>query len=90
MNKELNYIKLFESFSHVEDNELDELKKKYPMAEITMTPNKKFKGAYFARVDITKQNGEKEYLGALRGPVSKEDALDFFRNILAKNYDKFY
>jgi hypothetical protein len=69
---------------------LESLKKKYPNAIITMSPYEKFPGSYFARVDVIKQNGEKEYLGALKGPVSKRQALDFYSNVLKKNYDKFY
>lgn len=64
----MKFIKLFESFK----DELYELKNKYPMADITMTPHERFNGSYFARVDIIKQDGGKEYLGALKGPVSKE------------------
>ena len=82
----MKFIKLFESFK----DELYELKNKYPMADITMTPHERFNGSYFARVDIIKQDGGKEYLGALKGPVSKEKALLFFKNILDSNYDKFY
>jgi hypothetical protein len=86
----LNHIKLFEAFSDSPDNMLDRLKAKYPNAEITFRPNEKFDGRYFARVDIIRQDGEKEYLGALKGPVTMEDAMEFFETILDKNYDKFY
>lgn len=69
---------------------MEELKKKYPEAVITMTPfGDKFPNSFFARVDINTQSGEKEYLGALKGPVNEKDALDFFNNILSKNYDKY-
>ena len=87
---ELNHIQLFERFSFHETDELEKLRNKYPNAIITMKPNDKFKGSYFARVDMKKQNGEKEYLGALKGPVSKDNAIEFFKTILSKNYDKFY
>lgn len=70
---------------------MEELKKKYPEAVITMTPfGDKFPNSFFARVDINTQSGEKEYLGALKGPVKEEDALKFFNNVLDKNYDKYY
>lgn len=69
---------------------LDDLKKKYPEAIITMNPSDKFPGRFFARVDIKTQEGEKIYIGALKGPVSEQDALSFFDNILSRNYDKYY
>lgn len=72
------------------DLDLDQIQKKYPNAKITLTPNDKFKDAFNARVDIITQGGEIEYLGALRGPASKEDALEFFNNILSREYDKFF
>jgi len=72
------------------NNDLEDIRKEYPNALILMSPHERFKDSYYARVDIIKQDGEKEYLGALRGPVSKENALEFFKNILSKNYDKFY
>lgn len=67
---------------------LDELKQKYP--EIKFTMDEKGNNLYFVRVDIEKQNGEIEYLGALKGKVSKEDGLKFLNNIAKKNYDKYY
>lgn len=87
----MKYLKMFENFifEDVKILSLEELRSKYPAAKITMKPHEKFKDSYFARVDVTKQNGEKEYLGALRGPVSEENALAFFNEILSKNYDKF-
>ena len=87
---ELNHIQLFEGFSFPETDELEKLRNKYPNAIITMSPNEKYQGRYFARVDIETQKGEKEYLGALKGPVSKDNAIEFFKTILSKNYDKFY
>jgi len=87
---ELNHIQLFEEFSFSSDDELEGLMTRYSNAIITMSPNERFKERYFARVDIVTQNGEKEYLGALKGPVSREQALEFFKTILHKNYDKFY
>lgn len=73
-----------------ESLDLDGLQKKYPNAKITLTPNERFKDAFNARVDIVTQGGKTEYLGALKGPASKEDALEFFNNILSREYDKFY
>ena len=87
---ELNHIRLFEGFSFSSDDELEGLRTRYPNAIITMSPNEKFKERYFARADIETPNGEKEYLGALKGPVSRDQALEFFKTILYKNYDKFY
>lgn len=70
---------------------LEDLQKKYPEAIMTMNPfSDNFPGSFFARVDIKTQGGEKEYLGALKGPVSEKDALAFFDNVLSKNYDKYY
>lgn len=70
---------------------LDELQKKYPAIKFTLEPNTKFgKDSYFAKVEIKKQNGEYHYLGALKGPVSSEHAIDFFERTAEKNYDKFY
>ena len=86
----LSHIQLFEGFSFHEEDSLERLRSKYPHAIITMSPNEKYKGRYFARVDIETQGGEKEYLGALKGPVSREQAIEFFEMILSKNYDKFY
>jgi hypothetical protein len=83
----MNYIKLYENFENTLS--LEELIKKYPEAKITFEPAK-FKNSYFARVDIKKQDGKYEYLGALKGPVSKESAIKFFNDVLNKNYDKFY
>jgi hypothetical protein len=90
IKKEMKNIKLFESFSNENDDALERLKKKYPESIITMTPSEKFKESYFARVDIKTQGGEKEYLGALKGPVSKYQAIEFFESTLYKNYDKYY
>ena len=86
----LDHIKLFEQFSYSGEDRLEELKAKYPNAIFTMKPLEKFKGSYFARVDIMRQDGEKEYLGALKGPVTMEQAIEFFEEIISKNYDKFY
>ena len=86
----LSHIQLFEGFSFHEEDSLGSLRSKYPHAIITMSPNEKYKGRYFARVDIETQGGEKEYLGALKGPVSREQAIEFFGMILSKNYDKYY
>jgi hypothetical protein len=70
--------------------DIEELEEKYPNAKITMNTIDKFEDRYFARVDITKQNGELEYLGALKGPVSKQEAIEFFNDVLDKEYDKYY
>jgi hypothetical protein len=86
----LSHIQLFEGFSFSPDDELEGLRTRYPHAIITMTPNEKYQERYFARVDIETQGGEKEYLGALKGPVSREQALEFFKTILSNNYDRFY
>jgi hypothetical protein len=86
----LSHIQLFEGFSFSSDDELEGLRTRYPHAIITMTPNEKYQERYFARVDIETQGGEKEYLGALKGPVSREQALEFFKTILSNNYDRFY
>ena len=70
---------------------LDELKEKYPKMKFTMNPNKKFgDDAYFVRVDIEKQDGEMEYLGAYKGVVSKEEGLEFFNGTAKREYDKYY
>lgn len=84
----MKHLKLFENYN--QELSLEELKDRYPEAIITMKPHERFEGSYFARVDIMKQDGEKEYLGALRGPVSKEDAISFFNTVLSREYDKFY
>jgi hypothetical protein len=90
IKKEMKNIKLFESFTNENEDSLEGLRSKYPHAIITMSPNEKYKGRYFARVDIETQGGEREYLGALKGPVSREQAIEFFEMILSKNYDKYY
>ena len=69
---------------------LDELKEKYPEIKFTMNKDPKFEDAYLVRADIEIQNGETEYLGALRGPVSKETAIIFLNDIAKQNYDKYY
>ena len=69
---------------------LEQLKEKYPNAIITMEPWREFGDRYFARVDIMTQGGEKEYLGALKGPVSEQTAVEFFNNVLYKKYDGYY
>lgn len=69
---------------------IDELKDKYPNAIITMEPSDKFKDAYYAKLEIIRQDGEHEYIGALKGPVSKQNAIEFFNSTLNKNYDKYY
>ena len=81
-------VEKFEPMTANEKLKLKELEDLYPEAIITMDPHK-FPGSYFARVDIMKQDGEKEYLGALKGPVSEKDALSFFETILSKKYNKF-
>jgi hypothetical protein len=69
---------------------LDKLKKKYPNSVMTLSPEEKFPGMFFAKLEIIRQDGEKEYIGAIKGPVSRQDALEFFERGLRKNYDKFY
>lgn len=69
---------------------LEQLKQKYPPIKFTLDPNPKFKDSYFARADIKTQGGEMEYLGALKGPVSYEDGLEFLNNVAKNNYDKYY
>jgi len=69
---------------------LEELKSDYPEMIFTLNPNPKFNKRYFARVDIKTKDGEKKYLGALKGPVTKVDALEFFNNIARSQYSKFY
>ena len=63
---------------------LTELRQKYPYIKFTMDSSPKFKGSFFARVDIEKNNGELKYLGALKGPVSEIHALEFFNNTVKK------
>ncbi len=88
----MKYIKKFNESVHsnIDEISLENLKKKYPNAIITMNSLSKFPGKFFARLDIKTQNGEKKYLGAIKGPVSEKEALNFFNNTLQKNYDKFY
>ena len=68
---------------------LEELRETYPDAIITCEPNKQHKNRYFARIDIKQSNGEEDkYLGALKGPVSMEQALEFFNHTLTIYYEK--
>jgi hypothetical protein len=71
---------------------LAELKKKYPEAVLTMKPSKSkaFRGSYNVKAEIKTQGGKIEYLGALKGPVSKDQALEFLNAIIDKNYDRYY
>jgi hypothetical protein len=69
---------------------IEQLQQTYPNAIITCKPSDKFKDAYIARVDIKTQSGALEYIGGLRGPVSKEQAIEFFNTVISKNYDKYY
>jgi hypothetical protein len=67
---------------------LEQLQQKYPQIKFTM--DKKGEDRYFVRADIKTQGGEMEYLGAVRGPVSYENGLEFLNNIANNNYDKYY
>ena len=67
---------------------LDELKEKYPQIKFTM--DDKGNNLYFARVDIEKQDGEMEYLGAIKGKVQEKVALEFLNNTAKREYDKYY
>lgn len=67
---------------------LKDLKQKYPNAIITLNEVKP--KLFFARVDINKQDGKKEYLGSIKGAVPFDDALNFIKNTLDKNYDSYY
>ena len=73
-----------------EELALSTIKSKYPNSKITFEPNTRFKDAYNVRVDIIRQDGGVEYLGGIRGPISKEEGLHFIENTLSRNYDKFY
>ena len=85
-------IKNFEQFlNESASNTLDQLKKKYPEALITMESwGDKFPERFSVRLEITTQSGEKEYLGGLKGPVSEKTALEFFERTLDTEYDKYY
>lgn len=67
--------------------ELEELKEKYP--NMIYTLNKK-NGGYFVRADIKTQGGKEEYLGALKGYVPYEHAIQFLKDISKTEYDKYY
>lgn len=67
---------------------LEQLKQKYP--EIKFTMNKKGEDRYFVRADIETQDGEMEYLGALKGFVDEKKALEFLNNTANHYYDKYY
>lgn len=73
-----------------ESTELSTLKKQYPNAKMTLKKSDKFDNMYYAKVDIIKQDGSTQYLGALKGLVSKDQALEFFGKILKREYDKYY
>ena len=85
------YMSNLKKFNESSKNlSIDELREKYPESILTMNPLKKFPGSYFVKAEIKTQGGEKIYLGALKGPVSKEDALDFLNRTISKEYDKYY
>ena len=71
-----------------EEINFEELQKKYPNAVITCDEKKP--GRFFVRVDIKTQGGETEYVGALKGLVTKDQAVEFITNTLTNNYDKYY
>lgn len=78
-------LKVFESSDELS---LDMLQRKYPKINFTM--DEKSKDRYFVRADIETQDGKTEYLGALKGSVSKDEGLKFLDNVAKKNYDKYY
>ena len=89
------YNKLFKPFLNEIENILENgtlslagLIKKYP--EIIFTMNKKGDDKYFVRADIKTKDGETEYLGAIKGYVSKHEGLEWLNNTAKNNYNKYY
>lgn len=83
-----------EEFNKYEDDmifynlTIEELKSKYPNALITMEEKKP--GLYYVRADVKTQGGNVEYLGAIKGLVTKDEGLKFLNNIIKKKYDGYY
>lgn len=66
---------------------LEDLQKEYPSLVFTLKPSPKWNKRYFARVDLRNRGRELEYLGALKGPVTKSDAIDWFKLVARKKYN---
>lgn len=78
-NKDIDKLK--------ESINIDDLRNKYPNMIFTFDKNDK---GYFVRADIKTQGNKKEYLGALKGPVTKEVGLKWLKNMAESEYDKYY